>query len=303
MSANNTSQGSIFRKGDTLTLKLVIVTLLSLVLIATDHRLHKSYQFRSWIESVLLPAQQLINFPNIFSLWILEGVRSYETLQEENASLRKRNLLLLHQLQKQEAIESENSRLRKLLNASFIFGTVQKDDKVRLAEIIAVDLDAFSQEVVLNKGESDGVYVGQPLMDATGVMGQIVRTTPYSSTALLLSSPRHSIPVQSRRNGLRSIAIGSGHSNRLKLRFVPTESDLIPGDTLITSGLGGRFPYGYPVGIVHSVDAQEEAHFAEVILTPTAQLERSREVLLVWPDTALTKKASPTSNSPEVATP
>ncbi|MBT3198168.1 MAG: rod shape-determining protein MreC, partial [Gammaproteobacteria bacterium] len=156
--------------------------------------------------------------------------------------------------------------------------------KVRLAEIIAVDLDAFNQEVVLNKGSRDGAYVGQPLMDATGVMGQIIRITPHSSTALLLSSPRHSIPVQSRRNGLRTLAMGTGHPNRLSLRFVPSGSDLILGDTLITSGLGGRFPYGYPVGTVHSINAEEGAQFSEITLTPTSLLERSREVLLVWPD-------------------
>ncbi|MBT7307051.1 MAG: rod shape-determining protein MreC [Gammaproteobacteria bacterium] len=279
-----TSQESIFRRGNALTLKMVIILLLSLTLFVIDHRQHKSHQLRVWIENAMLPVHHLIDFPRIFSLWVLEGVRSQDSLQEENASLRSKNLLLQHKLQKQEAIESENSRLRKLLNASFIFGTVQKDDKVRLAEIIAVDLDAFNQEVVLNKGSRDGAYVGQPLMDATGVMGQIIRITPHSSTALLLSSPRHSIPVQSRRNGLRTLAMGTGHPNRLSLRFVPSGSDLILGDTLITSGLGGRFPYGYPVGTVHSINAEEGAQFSEITLTPTSLLERSREVLLVWPD-------------------
>jgi rod shape-determining protein MreC len=116
-------------------------------------------------------------------------------------------------------------------------------------------------------------------------MGQITRTTPDSSTALLLSSPHHAIPVQNRRNGLRSVAIGTGHPNQLKLRFVPTESDLIEGDTFITSGLGGRFPYGYPVGTVQRIDTKSEQRFAEVTLNAVATLERSREVLLVWPAT------------------
>ncbi len=283
MPANAASQGSIFKRGDTLTLKLVIVSLLSLMLIAVDHRFHKGHLFRSWVETAVHPIQQVIDLPRVFGFWLAEGIQSRESLQEENASLRKRNLLLQNRLQKLEAIEAENGRLRKLLNASFIYGAIHQDDRVRLAEIISIDLDTFSQEVVLNKGGDDAVYVGQPLMDANGVMGQIIRTTPGSSTALLLSSPHHAIPVQNRRNGLRSIAIGTGDPSQLKLRFIPTESDLIEGDTFITSGLGGRFPYGYPVGTVHTIQIREGERFAEVTLNALARLERSREVLLVWP--------------------
>ncbi len=283
MPANAASRGSIFKQGDTLTLKMVVVALLSLALIAVDHRFHKGHMFRGWIETAVHPIQQTIDLPRQFVLWIAEGVQSRQLLQEENASLRNRTLLLQQRLLKQEAIEAENSRLRKLLNASFIYGAAHQNERVRLAEIISIDLDAYSQEVVLNKGSEDGVYVGQPLMDAFGVMGQIVRITGQSSTALLLSSPHHSIPVQNRRNGLRSIAIGTGHPNQLTLRFVPSESDLIVGDTLITSGLGGRFPYGYPVGTVQMIDSREGERFAEVTLHAAATLERSREVLLVWP--------------------
>lgn len=283
MPANAASRGSIFKRGDTLTLKMVVVALLSLMLIAVDHRFHKGHLFRSWIETAVHPIQQSVDLPRLFFNWLAEGVSSRESLQEENASLRKRNLLLQNRLQKLEAIESENSRLRKLLNASFVYGAIHQDERVRLAEIISINLDTFSQEVILNKGSQDDVYVGQPLMDAHGVMGQIIRTTPHSSTALLLSSPHHSIPVQNRRNGLRSVAIGTGHPNQLKLRFVPTESDLIEGDTFITSGLGGRFPYGYPVGTIQRIEAKSEQRFAAVTLKAVATLERSREVLLVWP--------------------
>lgn len=283
MPANAASRGSIFKQGDTLTLKIVVVALLSLALTAVDHRFHKGHLFRSWIETAVHPIQQAIDLPRLFALWIAEGVQSRQSLQEENASLRSRNLLLQQKLLKQEAIETENSRLRKLLNASFIYGAAHQNERVRLAEIVSIDLDAYSQEVILNKGSRDDVYVGQPLMDAHGVMGQIVRVTGHSSTALLLSSPHHSIPVQNRRNGLRSVAIGTGHPNQLTLRFIPSESDLITGDTMITSGLGGRFPYGYPVGTIHMIDNKDGERFAEVTLKAAATLERSREVLLVWP--------------------
>ena len=285
MPANAASRGSIFKRGDTLTLKMVVVALLSLMLIAVDHRFHKGHLFRSWVETAVHPIQQAVGLPRTFVVWLAEGIASRESLQEENASLRSRNLLLQQKLLKQEAIEAENSRLRKLLNASFVYGAIHQDDRVRLAEIISINLDAYSQEVILNKGSDDGVYVGQPLMDANGVMGQIIRTTADASTALLLSSPHHAIPVQNRRNGLRSIAIGTGHPTQLTLRFVPSESDLIEGDTFITSGLGGRFPYGYPVGTVHTIDHKDGERFANIILNAAAKLERSRELLLVWPAT------------------
>ncbi len=283
MPANTASQGSIFKRGDTLNLKLVVVVLLSLMLIAVDHRFHKGHLFRNWVETAAYPIQKAIDLPQRFVLWLVDGVRSHETLLEENATLHSRNQLLQHRLQTMEAVEAENDRLRKLLNASFVYGAIHQSSRVRLAEIISIQLDAFSQEITLNKGSQDGVYIGQPLMDSSGVMGQITRTTPYSSTALLLSSPHHSIPVQNRRNGIRSIAIGTGDPNQLRLRFVPSDSDLIPGDTLITSGLGGRFPYGYPVGTVRSIDRREGERFAEITINASAALEQSRELLLVWP--------------------
>ncbi len=260
---------------------MVLLALLSVILIATDHRLQRAHQFRLWMETSLHPLQQLIDLPGTVAIWVSEGVTSRETLQEENASLQKKNLLLQQKLQKLEAIEAENSRLKALLGSSFSYG----DDRVLIAETVSVDLESFNQEVVLNKGSSDGVYLGQPVVDASGIMGQITRVTPVSSTALLISSSRHSIPVQSRRNGVRAIATGIGRSNQIELRFLPSGSDLIPGDTLITSGLGGRFPFGYPVGTVASVNHPEDRPFAEAVITPAASLNQSREVLLIWPAT------------------
>ncbi len=270
---------------------MAAVALLSLVLIATDHRLQKAHQLRLWMETLLHPVQQLIGLPSTLIEWASEGLSSHGTLQEENASLKKKNLLLQQKLQKQEATEAENNRLRELLDSSFHYG----DDHVLIAEIMAIDLDLFNQEVVLNKGSTDGVYIGQPVMDADGVMGQIVRVSPISSTALLISSPQHSIPVQNRRNGLRAIASGIGHAHKIRVRFLPSGSDLIPGDVLITSGLGGRFPFGHPVGTVESIDHPDDQPFSEATLTPAAALERSREVLLVWPAAQSSGPQSPST--------
>jgi len=148
---------------------------------------------------------------------------------------------------------------------------------------MSVNLDPFQHQIVINKGTQDDVFPGQPILDAEGVMGQIVHAGPYTSTAVLITDTSHAIPVQVNRNGLRSIAIGSGTINRLELPYIPNNSDIQPGDLLITSGLGGRFPPGYPVAKVGAVQHDPGRSFAQVAAEPLAQLNRSREVLLVWP--------------------
>jgi rod shape-determining protein MreC len=182
------------------------------------------------------------------------------------------------QMQRLAALEAENIRLRELLDASFEVG-----EKRLIAELMSVNLDPFQHQIVINKGTLDGVFPGQPILDAEGVMGQIVHAGPYTSTAVLITDTSHAIPVQVNRNGLRSIAIGSGTINRLELPYIPNNSDILPGDLLITSGLGGRFPPGYPVAKVGAVQHDPGRSFAQVIAEPLAQLNRSREVLLVWP--------------------
>ncbi len=125
--------------------------------------------------------------------------------------------------------------------------------------------------------------MGQPLIDAHGVMGQVIHVSPFSSSALLITDPSHALPVQLNRNGLRSVAVGTGASNTLELTHLPNNADVVVGDIVVTSGLGGRFPSGYPVGTVISVETDTGQPFAKVAVEPAAQLERNREVLLVWP--------------------
>ena len=182
------------------------------------------------------------------------------------------------QLQKLAALETENIRLRELLDSSFEVG-----EKVLIAELMSVNLDPYKHQIVVNRGELHDLYPGQPLLDARGVMGQIVHAGPYTSTAVLITDTSHAIPVQVNRTGLRTIALGSGTINRLELPYIPNNADIQPGDLLITSGLGGRFPPGYPVATVHAVRHDPGLTFSQVVATPTAELNRSREVLLVWP--------------------
>ncbi len=274
------AQGTLFRRRGSLLLKFIAFALLSIMLIVIDHRFpEKTLPFRSFMETMAHPLQQIIDSPRIISDWLSERMASHEQLQEENSSLKKRNLLLQQKLQKYGSLEAENIRLRRLLDSSFRF----EDDHVLIAEILSVDLDPFNQEIVINKGSLDKVYVGQPVLDATGVMGQVIRVTPTASTILLISSTRHTVPVQNRRNGVRTLATGIGSITKLSLRFVPLESDLETGDVMETSGLGGLFPPGYPVGTITTINHETNNAFAQVEIQPAAKLERSRDVLLVWP--------------------
>jgi rod shape-determining protein MreC len=159
---------------------------------------------------------------------------------------------------------------------------VKVGERVRVAELLKVDFDPFSQDIVINKGSRDGVSVGQPIVDAEGVMGQVVHVAPFTSTAMLITDPSHAIPVADNRNGLRAIAMGTGSFNRLDIPNLPRNADIQQGDLLVTSGLGGRFPAGYPVATVERVERNPGQSFAEVSARPIAHLEQSREVLLVW---------------------
>jgi rod shape-determining protein MreC len=252
--------------------------LLSTVLMVMDHRYQKLESVRSALSVIVYPLQLAIELPGSVSDWFGESLSSRRDLQEENASLRTQQIMQKVQMQRLAALEAENIRLRELLDASFEVG-----EKRLIAELMSVNLDPFQHQIVINKGTLDDVFPGQPILDAEGVMGQIVHAGPYTSTAVLITDTSHAIPVQVNRNGLRSIAIGSGTINRLELPYIPNNSDILPGDLLITSGLGGRFPPGYPVAKVGAVQHDPGRSFAQVIAEPLAQLYRSREVLLVWP--------------------
>jgi rod shape-determining protein MreC len=243
-----------------------------------DHRYQNLESVRSALSVIVYPLQLAIELPGSVSDWFGESLSSRRDLQEENASLRTQQIMQKVQIQRLAALEAENIRLRELLDASFEVG-----EKRLIAEIMSVNLDPFQHQIVINKGTLDDVFPGQPILDADGIMGQIVHAGPYTSTAVLITDTSHAIPVQVNRNGLRSIAIGSGTINRLELPYIPNNSDIQPGDLLITSGLGGRFPPGYPVAKVGAVQHDPGRSFAQVIAEPLAQLNRSREVLLVWP--------------------
>jgi rod shape-determining protein MreC len=225
---------------------------------------------------MVYPLQVAVDAPISIGNWLNKVFSSRSKLQEENITLRSHNLLLKARLQKMEALERENRRFRELLDASF-----RLPDQVLVAELLAVDLKAFSHRVVLNKGSLQGVFEGQPLLDAKGIMGQVIQVGPLSSIALLITDPSHALPVEVNRNGLRAIAVGEGSSGRLQLLYMAHNADIREGDLLVSSGLGGRFPSGYPAGTVTRVIRDTSTGFAQVFASPTAELDKSREVLLV----------------------
>lgn len=250
----------------------------AIVLMTVDHRQHRLEQVRGALSVLIYPLQYAVNLPVDLIAWVNESLQTRAQLQEEIAAQRAELQTLRAQAQKYAALEAETIRLRELLDSSFRLG-----DQVLVAELLAVDLDPYRHQVLIDKGTQSDVYQGQPVVDALGVTGQVIHTGPLSSTVMLLTDPAHAIPVQVNRNGLRAIATGTGSTERLTLPFLPNNADIKPGDLLISSGLGRRFPRGYPVAEVTVVTQNPGAPFATVEAKPTARIDRSREVLLVWP--------------------
>ncbi len=255
----------------------MVAGLISISMMVLDHRYNTLESLRSTLSVVLYPVQYLASLPVSLSESASEAITSRSDLEAERRRLHDENLELRARLQKFEALEAENMRLRGLLDSSFKVG-----DRVQIAELIAVEQDPFRQVVLIDKGSSSGLYDGQPVLDANAVVGQVTHTTPLTASVLLITDATHALPIQVRRNGLRTIALGTGLINRLELPHLPNNADIEIGDVLTTSGLGGRFPPGYPVAQVVAVRREPGRPFASVIAETTAHLDRLREVLLVW---------------------
>jgi len=267
----------LFIQGPSATFRMVVLVIASIALMTIDHR-WKSIEFvRSTLSSVMYPLQYTIDLPVRLYYWTDEVFSTQQTLLDKNREFEARHLENRVQLQKLDIIEKENVRLRGLLSA-----TPKTTERLLIAEIINADVDPYRQLIILNKGMSNDVYIGQPIIDARGIMGQIIHVGPLSSTAMLVTDASHAIPVQIDRTGLRANAFGTGKIDKLDLRHLPHNVDVQVGDTLITSGLGGTFPPNYPVATINRVERVEGEPFANVEAMPLAHLDKSREVLLVW---------------------
>lgn len=267
----------LFIKGPSLGIRLFALTVLSLALMVVDARFSALQPVRAHLGLLLSPLYYVADLPTRTWAGLSQLTASRSELIAENQRLQAEALQAQRQLQKLAALTEQNVRLRELLNSASLV-----DEEVLVAELIGVDPNPFSQRVLLNKGERDGVFLGQPVLDATGLMGQVVEVMPYTSRVLLLTDASHSLPVQVNRNGLRAIAAGTGSNEWLELRYVGDTADIRIDDLVVSSGLGQRFPSGYPVGRVTRVEREPGQPFAEVQIAPSAQLSRSRYLLLVF---------------------
>jgi rod shape-determining protein MreC len=267
----------MFMRGPSLGTRLFLLGIVSVLLMFLDHRENHLETVRNALSVAVYPVRLAVDLPSRGLTWLAESVSSRSRLLDENRRLREERLEFLARLQRMEALQAENSRLRALLDSA-----PGVADRVLVANILSVDLDPFQHRLVVDKGSSDGAYVGQAMLDAGGIVGQITRVEPWSSEAILISDPSHATPVEVNRNGLRTIALGTGDSSHINLPFLPNNADIQVGDLLVSSGLGGAFPPGYPVARVETIERLPGEPFAHVIAAPTGSLNREREVLLVW---------------------
>ena len=267
------------RSGFSLGARFVLLAIVCVALMMLDQRQQHLQRVRQALSVVVYPVRVLVDLP--FRAWQSASVNLTERSQliAENEQLKRERLETEFRLQRLAALETENERLRQLLDSTERVGL-----RALVAEILSVDLNPYRQRFDLNRGLTDGVYVGQALLDAQGIVGQIVRVDAFTAEALLITDADTAVPVSVNRNGLRTIAVGD--SGRLRLPYLTNSADIKVGDLLVSSGLGGVFPAGYPVGHVVEVRLQPDRSFSEVIAEPASALDRDLEVLLVWNDQA-----------------
>ena len=278
--------GDFVRGGASLGFRFFLICIVSLSLMVLDNRDEHLRTIRQAFSVLVYPIQLAVDLPVRGWRWADAAMAERSALLAENEALKLEKLDAGVRLQRLDALEAENRRLRAMLDSS-----AKAADRVLIAEVLAVDLDPYRQRFTINRGATDGVYVGQALLDADGLVGQIMHAEPFTSEAVLISDADHALPVAINRNGLRTIVIGTGDSGRLRMPYLPNAADVEVGDLIISSGLGGVFPSGYPVGYVSSVERQPGQGFAEIYVQPAAMLDRAREVLLVWTaETELTER-------------
>jgi rod shape-determining protein MreC len=267
----------LFSKRSPLSVQLFTSLVLALVLIVLNINYHPFKEIRYYLDTLISPLYYVSNAPKSSFDSLYEMSKTRETLINENANLhadllqQKNDLLLL------EHLKHENDRLRELLGSP-----LRHDEQKMAAQVLLIDTDPYIYQFVVNKGKQDGVYVGQPVVDEKGIVGQIYETAQSTSRAILLCDYQHAIPVQVLRNDIGMIAVGNGCSNDLTLEFMPNNVDIKVGDVLVTSGLDGRFPEGYPVAVVSSVKLDITDSTPIISATPTADLKRLRYLLLLW---------------------
>jgi rod shape-determining protein MreC len=272
---------SLFERGPTLLTRLILALICASTLMFLDHRLNTMQPVRSFLSTLVAPVQYLAVLPEqvLDRLVYLSTTRT--TLREENKALKQELQELQMAVQRLNFLENENDRLRQLLDSD-----IRQASRRMAAEVVAVATDPFSHQVVINKGSANGVYEGQPVLDNRGILGQVMSVGRGTARVLLISDQSHALSLRAERNDIRVLARGTGDLQRLELMYIPHSSELEVGDKLMSSGLGGVYPEGYPVAEITEIDRDERLQYARVSARPFAQLDRIRTVLLLWPTSA-----------------
>lgn len=286
------------RPGDVAgTLRLLAYLVLTVTLIILDHRGGWLSQARAKAQVAVQPVWQLAGLPSRLGRSMRDDAATRSMLAEDNRRLRNELLVMGARQARLQVEAEENARMRGLLGAAERGGL-----DVRLAPILDVDLDPARQRLLLDAGSGHGVRQGQSVIDAGGLLGQVIAVTPGTATVLLLTDLDHAVPVVVARTGVRLVAYGIGRSDRLELRNIPVSADIREGDAVVTSGLGGRFPPGFPVGTISTLRPDDSHAFILGELAPAAQLDRGRDVLLLQSE--FTPPPLPTAEpAPEPAEP
>jgi rod shape-determining protein MreC len=265
-----------FKTGPSPQARFAFFAVLSIIFMVAD--VYQSYLgiLRQGVAVVVTPLQRLANLPATLSERMGEFFISQSQLQSENARLQQQGLQLSAQLQGYQAMQAENAYLRKLLD-----GRQQSAQTLVMAEILYAGRDPFSQKIIVDKGMTSGIAVGQPVVDAIGVIGQVTRAYPFGSEVTLLTDKDQAIPIEIVRNGMRAVAFGQGQDNTLSLAFMPMNADVQPGDSIVTSGIDGVYPPGLPVATVSKIERNAAVAFARIVCTPSAGVGQHKQVLIV----------------------
>ncbi|EJD6538317.1 rod shape-determining protein MreC [Providencia rettgeri] len=267
----------IFRRGPSLQLRIIFAVIIALVLVVIDHRFEPFNKIRTYLDTAVSPFYFLANGPRQFLDNISESFTSREQLQFENRALRQELLLKKADNLLLEQLKQENARLRELLGSP-----LRQDEHMMVTQVISGANTPYRDQVVIDKGSNEGVYEGQPVISDKGVVGQVVGVSNFNSRVLLICDTTHALPVQVLRNDVRVIAAGSGCTDDIQLEPLPENTDIRIGDVLVTSGLGGRFPEGYPVAVVSAVKHDTQRAYTIISAKPSAELQRLRYLLLLW---------------------
>jgi len=269
----------LFTKGTPLGFQLFVVLILAILLIVCDVNYRAFATVRYYLDTIISPLYYISNSPRATFYSLDEISKTRQALSDENVSLKNELQSQQSELLQLAYLKIENNRLRDLLGSP-----LQHDEYKQVAQVLLADTDPYVYQIVLNKGSKDDVFVGQPVLDEKGIVGQIYKTSYNTSRAILVCDYQHAVPVQVLRNDMRMVAVGNGCNNDLLLDFLPNNVDIQVGDVLVTSGLDGRFPEGYPVAVVSSVKLDLHDSTPIISATPTADLKRLRYLLLLWND-------------------